>query len=251
MSAPSLAAFQDAFAAALRGAAEPTLACLTAQPGFAVYRNTAMKAITDALAANYPCVRRLVGDEWFTAAAGVYADAHPARTPVLMHYGADFEHFLSAFEPAAELPFLPAVAKLDRMWTEAHTASDEPALEASQLALLDEVAIGCLGLRPHAAARWAWFDSTPAATVWSRNRFDEEVDLGDVEWKGEGILFTRPGAGVQTTGLDRAGCVFLDACGDGKPVLAAVDCALAADPNADVADLIARLLIAGAFARTD
>jgi hypothetical protein len=251
MSARSLAAFQDAFAAALRGAAGPTLAGLMTQPGFAVYRNTAMKAFTDALAANYPCVRRLVGDEWFTAAAGIYADAHPALTPVLMHYGADFEHFLSTFDPAAELPYLPPVAKLDRMWTEAHAASEEPALEASQLASLGEDAIGCLSLRPHAAARWAWFDSTPAATVWSRNRFDEEVDLGDVDWKGEGILFTRPGADVQTTGIDRAGCAFLDACGGGKRVHAAVDCALAADSNADLADLIARLLIAGAFARND
>jgi hypothetical protein len=251
MSAQRLAAFQDAFAAALRGAGESTLAALTAQPGFAVYRNTLMKGCIDALAANYPCVRRLVGDEWFNAAAGCYAHTYPPHTPVLMHYGEQFECFLATFEPAAELPYLPGVAKLDRFWTEAHVASDEAMLEASVLATADEGAIGALRLRPHAAARWTWFDSTPVATIWSRNRFDETVDLGDLEWQGEGILLTRPGASVEVIALGRAGCAFLDACGAGQPVETAVACALEADSSIDLADLMACLLAAGAFTCTD
>ncbi len=251
MSAHSLATFQDAFAAALHGAGESTLAAITAQPGFAVYRNTVMKACIDALDANYPCVRRLVGDEWFTAAAGIYAHAHPAHTPILMHYGADFARFLADFEPAAELPYLPGVAQLDRFWTEAHVAADEPALEASLLASADADALSALHLRPHAAARWTWFAQMPAVTIWSRNRSDETVDLSDVAWKGEGVLFTRPGASVQVIELDRAGCAFLDACAAGQCVQAAVGCALDADSNTDLADLIARLLVSGAFTCTD
>lgn len=248
MNVQRLAAFQDAFAAALHGAGESTLAAITAQPGFAVFRNTVMKACIDALAANYPCVRRLVGDEWFNAAAGVYARTHPAHTPILMHYGADFAHFLADFEPAAELPYLPGVAKLDRFWIEAHAASDEPVLEASMLASTDGDAIGALRFRPHAAARWAWFAEMPVVTIWSRNRFEETPDLGDVAWKGEGVLLTRPDASVQAIVLDRAGCAFLDACGAGQSAQAAVGCALEADSNIDLTDLMARLLVSGAFA---
>lgn len=247
MNAQRLATFQDAFAEALYGSAEATLAALTAQPGFAVYRNTVMKACIDALAANYPCVRRLVGDEWFNAAAAIYARAHPPHTPVLMHYGADFEHFLSTFEPAAELPYLPGVAKLDRFWTEAHVACDEPVLEPSMLALGNGNANGAWRLRLHPSARWTWFNSMPVATIWSRNRFDEAADLGDVEWKAEGILLTRPGASVQAAPLDRAGCALLDACGAGQCAEAAVACALEADPDIDLSDLMARLLVWGAF----
>jgi hypothetical protein len=248
MSAQGLATFQDSFVAALYGSDEATLAAITAQPGFAVYRNTVMKACIDALAANYPCVRRLVGDEWFGAAAGIYARTHPPHTPVLMHYGADFERFLSALEPAAELPYLPGVAKLDRFWTEAHVACDETALEACVLASENADAIGASRLRPHASARWTWFDSMPVATIWSRNRFDGAVDLGDLEWKAEGILFTRPGASVQVIELDRADCAFLDACGSGQRLDAAVARALEVDSNTDLTNLIARLLGAGAFA---
>ena len=249
MNAHSLAMFQDAFAAALRGEAS-TLA-LAAQPGFAVYRNTVMKARIDALAANYPCVRRLVGDEWFTAAAGIYARTHLAPSPVLMHYGADFARFLTDFEPAAELPYLPGVASLDRFWTEAHAASDEPVLDSSALASADEDAIGALRLRPHAAARWIWFPQMPVFTIWSRNRFDETVDLSDIASRAEGVLFTRPAANVQVIELDRAGCALLDACGVGQCVQAAVSCALDADSTVDLPHLMARLLASGAFGCTN
>ncbi|MEW6690119.1 MAG: DNA-binding domain-containing protein, partial [Pseudomonadota bacterium] len=84
-----LAAFQDAFAAAL-AADEPRSALpqLGAQPGFAVYRNTVMKGCIDALQANYPAVERLVGEEWFRAAAAVYARAEPPAHASLLDYGA-------------------------------------------------------------------------------------------------------------------------------------------------------------------
>jgi Putative DNA-binding domain len=251
MNVDTLAIFQDAFAAALRGAETSRLSPVTAQPGFAVYRNTVMKACIDALAANYPCVRRLVGEDWFTAAAGLYASTHPAHTPVLLHYGADFARFLADFEPAAELPYLPGVAKLDRFWTEAHVASDEPVLDASVLASADEAGIEALLLRPHAAARWTWFPHCPVVSIWSRNRFDGTVDLSDIAWRGEGVLFTRPGAIVQVIPLDRPGCAFLDACGAGRCVQGAVSCALDADSAVDLSDLIARLLASGAFGCTD
>ena len=67
MQPSALARFQDAFAHALFTAdAVPAgeIAALTAQPAFAVYRNTVMKGCIDALQANYPAVLRLVGEEW-------------------------------------------------------------------------------------------------------------------------------------------------------------------------------------------
>ncbi|HLS57002.1 MAG TPA: putative DNA-binding domain-containing protein, partial [Zeimonas sp.] len=54
-----LARFQDAFLRALLAdapvpAGDATIAGLCGQPGFAVYRNTAIKGCIDALQANYP-----------------------------------------------------------------------------------------------------------------------------------------------------------------------------------------------------
>ncbi|MBU1803547.1 MAG: DNA-binding domain-containing protein, partial [Gammaproteobacteria bacterium] len=86
----SLAAFQDAFVAALTGApgsAAGEVAALVGQPGFAVYRNTLAKGCVDALRANFPAVERLVGEEWFAAAATLYARAMPPRSGPLLEYG--------------------------------------------------------------------------------------------------------------------------------------------------------------------
>jgi hypothetical protein len=162
-SASGLAAFQEAFAAVLVApeaqelAASP-ISTRARQPGFAVYRNTMMKGCIDALQANYPAVARLVGEDWFRAAAAEYVRAHLPRRPMLMDYGEDFPAFLAASPPAADLPYLPGVTRLDRFWTEAHLARDEAPLAASDLARLPPEHLARAVLRPHAAARWAWFD---------------------------------------------------------------------------------------------
>jgi hypothetical protein len=44
---------------------------------FKVYRNTVLKGCVDALAANFPTVLRLVGEDWFRAAALIHVCAEP------------------------------------------------------------------------------------------------------------------------------------------------------------------------------
>jgi hypothetical protein len=246
-----LAAFQDAFAAALLADEPAALAPrLAAQPGFAVYRNTVLKGCIDALQANYPAVARLVGEEWFRAAAAVYARAELPAQASLLDYGAGFARFLEGFAPAAELPYLPAVARLDRFWSEAHAARDEAPVAAALVAGLPHEALARTILRPHASARWAWFDGTPAHTLWSRNRFGEEgaaLDLSSIGWRGEGALIVRPRDGVEHLALDAADCAFLDACAAGRDLAAAAEAALARAPGCNLALLMKRLLEAGAF----
>jgi hypothetical protein len=242
MQAPGLAAFQQDFARALLDPARPM------PPAFAVYRNTVLKGCIDALEANYPAVARLVGTEWFRAAAAVYARAQPPYVPMLLEYGAGFAAFLAGFEPAAELPYLPAVARLDRFWSEAHAARDEAPLAAQALAGLPPDLLAGTRLQPHAAARWAWFD-LPAFTIWARQRQDSGPgdDAIDVAWQGEGALVARPLDEVRGIALGRAECAFLDACRDGRTLAEAAEAAVAADPGVDLATLLARLLDAGAF----
>ncbi len=248
-----LARFQDDFTQALlatNDAVSPALATLTAQPAFAIYRNTVLKGCIDALQANYPAINRLVGEEWLRAAAEVYVrDALPAL-PMLLHYGTDFADFLARFEPAAELSYLPGVARLDRFWTEVHAATSEDTLIPAALTQLASGNFFRTRLQPHAATRWAWFGSAPIYTIWSRNRSDAVVD-GDIDWHAEGALLTRPLDTVQWRALDRAGCAFLDTCAAGGTVTDAAQAALEAQPDADLGQLMASLLDAGAFSRLD
>jgi hypothetical protein len=244
--------FQEAFARALVGTPPPDggadVARLLAQPGFAVYRNTVMKGCIDALQANYPAVTRLVGAEWLRAAAAVFVTRQRPSSARMLDYGAKFGDFLAGFEPAAELPYLPGVARLDRYWTEAHGARDETPVGAERLTALAQHDLERAVLRPHASARWAWFDGQPIFTIWSRNRQDN-TDESEIAWHGEGALVVRPFDRVEFIQLGRADVAFLDACAGGKTLSDAAMAALAADGAADLSQTMAGLVAAGAFAR--
>lgn len=247
-----LARFQDYFASALLApdaTVSPETAALVAQPAFAVYRNTVMKGCIDALQANYPAVLRLVGEEWFRAAAAIHVRESLPSVAMLLDYGAGFAAFLARFEPAAELPYLPGVARLDRLWSEAHGAPDEDALDPAVVAGLAPEALAAMVLHPHAAARWAWFEDAPIYTIWSRNRAPGTPDP-EFEWQGEGALLVRPRDAVEWMRLDAAGCTFLDVCAAGGTLAAAAQAALAVQGDADLARLMSTLLGAGAFSRT-
>lgn len=254
MNAPdTLMQFQDGFARALFDTTTTTparadIAALTAQPAFAVYRNTVMKGCIDALQANYPAINRLVGEEWLRAAATLYARANLPEQPMLLQYGAGFAKFLAKFEHAAELPYLPDVARLDRFWTEAHAAPDAPALDSAAVTDLAASNFFRASLQPHPAARWAWFDEAPIYTIWSRNRKDAPVDT-EIDWKPEGALLTRPHDAVQWVALDQAGCTFLDTCAAGGTLAAAAQAALEVNAEADMSSLMSTLLVAGAFSQ--
>ncbi len=245
-----LRAFQDAFMQALQTSAtgHSTVAVLAAQPGFSVYRNTVAKGCVDALLANYPAVARLVGDDWFRAAAAVFVRQSPPRCPMLVSYGDAFPGFLATFEPAAELTYLSDVALLDRFWIEAHVACDRVPVAAAEIGQCDPHLLARTVLRPHPSARWKWFTDQPIYSLWRCNREDSNTDaLGTLVWSGEGALLVRPYADVETFELSAGGCAFLDACAAGANLTDAGFAALGAEHDIDLSALIAQLLRAGAF----
>ncbi|MBC7603427.1 MAG: putative DNA-binding domain-containing protein [Ramlibacter sp.] len=240
----SLAGFQSSFVKSLFDQdAESTL---TTQPAFAVYRNTVMSGCVDALQANFPSVARLVGVDWFRVAAATYARAQPPRDGRLLMYGETFADFLADFEPAREFPYLAGVARLDRLWIEAHTAEDAMAVDSAWLASLLPEQLGALRLRPHPATRWRVFDGLPIYSIWAPNRVGTDA-MDDIVWQGEGALLTRPVDGVGWQALDHPSGTFLDACAEGRLLAEAAGAALDVRPDVDIAALLSRLLSAGAL----
>lgn len=98
---------------------------------FAVYRNNVFVGLTDALRAGFPCVVKLVGDEYFAAMARVFAAAMPPGSPVLLHYGAEFPDFIASFprrNPCLISPTWPASsAPRPRLTTSAKQSRWHPA----------------------------------------------------------------------------------------------------------------------------
>lgn len=243
----SLAQFQDAFVAALYGLESPEITPLKQRPGFSVYRNTVLKGATDALLANFPTIERLVGINWFTAAAAIHARLSPPTDVQLLNYGADFPAFLDGFEHAREMPYLGNVARLDRLWTEVHCAKSEPGIDLIAIAKLSLGDLGRTCLKIRATTKWVWFSQQPAYTIWRVNR--EKVDLqSELEWRGEGALLTRNAGRVCWQAASAAVCVFLDACRDGLTLDLALAKAVEIQPSLDLSDLITHLVAADAFA---
>ena len=250
-----LSPFLDGFAAAVRGAPPPGaawLAPLLAQPGFAVYRNTGPLGLREALRANYPTVLQLVGQPCFDALADAFATASPPGDGRLMAYGEGFAAHLREQPALQDMPYLGAVAQLDRAWTECHLAADAPYLPhdaLNALTALDGAGLAQARLRPHPAARWLWSPQHPAFTLWQRHRAGLAIDA-PLDWHGEGALLARPDGAlgaVRWWPLPHAGCVLLDHCAAGAPLGAAAGAALAADPAAPLPATVALLLRAGAF----
>lgn len=100
---------------------------------FNVYRNNVVVGLKDALGAGFPAVKSLVGNAFFDAMAGAFVRAHPPKSPVMPLYGAGFSAFIAAFPPAASLPYLADVARLEWAMRCAYHAADAPAIAPNRL----------------------------------------------------------------------------------------------------------------------
>ena len=133
---------------------------------FSVYRNNVASSLTRALEAAFPTVRKLVGDEFFAAMAGVFLRAHPPTSRMMMLYGDALPGWLETFPPVAHLGYLPDVARLDQAMRESyHAADSEPLPEAEFQRLIGGDIVGLrLRLAPSLRlVRSAW----PVQSIWA------------------------------------------------------------------------------------
>jgi hypothetical protein len=250
---PSLSEVQAGFAAALLDPAAPVPAGIVgpdrgpAPRRFAVYRNNVVSALANAVAGSFPAVKRIVGEDFFRAMARAYVLAEPPTSPVLLDYGVTFPDFIAGFAPAAPLPYLPDVARIERRWREAYHAANAEPLPPTALAGVAEADLPGLSFAMHPSLRLVrsrW----PALTVWRMNVSD--VPTTPVDFSvAEDALIVRPGAEVEVRIVPPGGAAFVTALAAGETLLSAAETAQAADERFDLAGNIAGLFAAGAFCR--
>ena len=234
---------QTEFRTALLDAARPAPAGLTDPQGrpagrrFSVYRNNVAVSLTEALQTSFPVVRALVGEAFFDAMAGVFLRAHPPTTPMLMFYGAALPGFLETFEPVAELPYLPDVARLELAVRTAYHAADAAALAADRLAALGPEALldARLRLVPAVAVlRSDW----PVAAIWHAHVTPGAPHPGTGP-SSEEVLIARPVYDPTVDALPEGGAAFVAALAAG---LTLGEAAEAAPPRLDLAATLGLLL---------
>ncbi len=138
---PTLREIQAAMAGALLHGDRQAEAWIVEGPErLSIHRNTIEQVLISALRLTFPAVGRLVGDAFFEAAALAFARRHPPPGGCLNDWGGSLAGFLERFAPAAPVPYLADVARLEWAVFAAASAADIPPLEPARAAL---------PLRPH------------------------------------------------------------------------------------------------------
>ncbi len=250
---PLLSEVQAAFAAALLDPAAPIPSGIVgpdrgpAPRRFAVYRNNVVSALTNAVAGSFPAVRRIVGEDFFRAMARAYVHAEPPTSPVLIDYGATFPDFIAGFAPAAPLPYLGDVARIECAWREAYHAEDTGPLPQAALAGIPEAELPGVSFAMHPSLRLVR-SRYPVLTIWRMNASDAPITPVDFS-VAEDALIVRPDAEVEVRHVPPGGHAFVTALAAGETLLSAAETAQAADERFDLAGNIAGLLAAGALCR--
>lgn len=219
------AATQSIFAEALLAAEQPVPAALVSYPAgaqrFAVYRNNVVAGLINALRARFPTIEKIVGEEFFAAMARIFVLQHPPRSPLIMQYGDDFGDFVAAFAPAAELPYLADVARLEAARTRAYHAMDAQPILLSVLQAIPCEALAAAGVTLHPSLQVVR-SRHPIVTIWAMN--NGEAELGPIdEDLAEDALVVRPRSDVTVRKLAPGGAAFLLTLAAGLPLAAAVE----------------------------
>ncbi|MHA6298607.1 HvfC/BufC family peptide modification chaperone [Devosia sp. CAU 1758] len=242
---------QDHFTSALTDPSRPVPAGLLSPRGtsdtrrFAVYRNNVHVGLLGAIAARFPVIRLVVGADFFSGMARLYVGDNKPSSPVLLHYGDSFPQFIATFAPASGLPFLPDLARLEAMWTEAYNAFDTAVLTPADLGAMAPDSLGNLRLRLAPPTRLV-SSAFPVGSIWSAHQvtpFVPPVNTGP-----ERVLLTRPQADMRLTIVPPAAALLLSALAMGHALGTAAETVLATHPDFDPGSALVGLAGLGAFA---
>lgn len=178
-------------------------------PRFAIYRNNVMASLIDALADTYPVTQLLVGDEFFRAMAKIYIEQTPPTSPILAHYGDSFPQFIADFPPAASVPYLADLARMEILCVQAYHAADcDQALYANlEVALMNMASLPDLYACLHPSTG---IISSPyaIASIWAAHQGTARLENIDPN-RAEHVLVIRPFLEVDVLLIDGGTAQFI------------------------------------------
>jgi hypothetical protein len=241
---------QARFAEALLDRSKPVPQSLRSWTGaepnkrYGVYRNNVASGLARALAVRFPVTEKIVGEEFFTAMARDFALGSPPASPVLSQYGEDFPDFIASFPPAASLPYLADIVRLENAQVKAYHARDMTPIDPKALSRITPDRMGGLHFIFHPAVT-VLTSPYPIVTIWAMNSGVQA--LAPIEnWVPENALVTRPELTVLTRALKPDSARFLLALLKGDSLSTAYEDIVSVAPDFDLGQNLADLLRSGA-----
>jgi hypothetical protein len=210
-----------------------------------VYRNNVTHSLIAALRTAFPLVYKILGGKSFDTLAPAFVRAHPPRSPLMMHYGAEFPQFLADMPELSKFGYLADCAKLDLAFRASYHAADTVPIDPTVLqslpldVLMQERMLLAASTRI-LRSNWPIFD------IW---RFNNVADAPKPTPQAQDVLITRPEFDPQPYLLPMGAAFWLNRLGMGDTFEQAYDAALAATPEFDLSKSLIVAFQSAAFCK--
>jgi len=212
-----------------------------------IYRNNVFHSLSTALAALYPVVKQLVGEEYFKACARSYLQDFPPRTAAMVNFGGSFPDFLQNFEPLHGYPWIADVARVELAWHESYHAEDAPPLDTD---LLNQISPECLAdsqIMFHPSVRLIR-SPYPIYSIWHAHQGGKEPqETIELDSGGENLCIFRPEYEVKVKSLDNVLMLLLENLFEGVKLADAIDRTMETMPDVDIEMALAEFIRDGLF----
>ena len=225
---------------------------LGARARLGVYRNSATSIAVAALALTYPTTVKLVGAEFFRAAAIRHWRRDPPREAWLAGWGADFARTLARCPGADAYPYLADVARLEWALHGAGIAEDVPPLAPSALAAVPPAQHAALCFVPHPSVTLLRLRA-PADRIADAVLADDEAAMAAIELADSPVhvLVHRGAAGVAMERVSVGAFRVLRRLFAGLPLGAVLHAARGVDAASLLGQQLALGRLAGATIKED
>ncbi len=211
---------------------------------FNVYRNNRAGSLIGSLRDTYPVLCRLLGDEFFQAAARQFIDLNPPTGPVLSEYGNGFGDFVQQLPGSDRYPYFADVAELEWRRLQSYHAADDETLTPADLQSIEPSRLLASKLTLHSAV--AVIESNWAiGSLWSNSQSDNGHKLDLVQ--AEIVLISRPQWTVQQTIISAESACFMQYLTSGLSIEEAATQCLSEYLDFDTGFHLQGLLAAGTF----
>ena len=252
---PSLRELQLSFATALLDGSTGAIAPWIRDDGIdpiarvSIYTNNLREGFLKAPSLGFPVIQRLVGEDYFRQMGRLFLSEYPSRSGNLHHIGAPFAGFLRDQYGATPYSYLPDIAELEWACQECLVAPDSTALDLTPLQSIAPERLAGLRFDLHPACRLV-SSEFPIVRIWRANQDDRDgTEVIDLDQGADFVLVRRDDEDVELRSLPEADFTLLRCLGRGDCLADALQAALAAAADFEIAKALRRLVGLGLLAR--
>ena len=171
--------YQKSFTDALTNPEDsPTFFRTAAQnkAALAIYRNNVVYSLREALAENFPVIKRLLGEERFNQIGAEFVRTHLPQNTDLSSYGEFFGAMLKAHQALAAYPYMGDVASLEWACRQSVNAKTDLPLDRARLHGLDDDGLAAQKFSLRACVRLLQLDWA-ADEIWQAHQAEVVAEL--------------------------------------------------------------------------